>query len=184
MGHHLGSSNYAFNTAFRARALTPPFRRRPLARSPKLRHSEGSAKDEKESSSSSYYDTRRLLELVRERCPSYAVVTSRRRGEMRLIVLAREGLADEIRDFYVAGENTGIGGIMANKVRTPTSERSITTRAWNVRPRGCASRPDSNLRTVFCDRISILDVAPLSRAARRRAASSRRSPCGGPASRS
>lgn len=34
---------------------------------------------------------------------------------MRLYVLALEQLAEEISDVYVAGENTGIGGVMANK---------------------------------------------------------------------
>ena len=36
---------------------------------------------------------------------------------MRLVVLALKDLEEEITNVYIAGENTGIGGIMANKVR-------------------------------------------------------------------
>ena len=63
------------------------------------------------------YDTRKFLELIGNQCPSYSVVTAKLRGEMRLVVLALKDLEEEITNVYTAGENTGIGGIMANKVR-------------------------------------------------------------------
>ena len=44
------------------------------------------------------------------------MVTARLRGEMRLIILVRDELESEVENVYVAGENTGIGGVMANKV--------------------------------------------------------------------
>lgn len=62
------------------------------------------------------YDTRKFVELIEDRCPSYGLVTAKLRGEMRLIVLALKGLAEEITDVYIAGENTGIGSVLANKV--------------------------------------------------------------------
>ena len=62
------------------------------------------------------YDTRKFLELIGNQCPSYSVVTAKLRGEMRLVVLALKDLEEEITNVYIAGENTGIGGIMANKV--------------------------------------------------------------------
>ncbi|KAL7551028.1 hypothetical protein ACHAWF_014223 [Thalassiosira exigua] len=61
------------------------------------------------------YDTRKFIELIQNCCPSYKLVTSKLRGEMRLIVLALKDLEGEITDIYTAGENTGIGGVMANK---------------------------------------------------------------------
>ena len=63
------------------------------------------------------YDSRIFLELIENRCPSYSVVTANIRGEMRLIVLALKDLTEEISDVYTAGENTGIAGVLANKVR-------------------------------------------------------------------
>jgi len=62
------------------------------------------------------YDTRKLLDLIKDRCPSYGIVTSNLRGQMRLIVLALKGLAEEISNVYVNAENTGIGNVLANKV--------------------------------------------------------------------
>ena len=44
------------------------------------------------------------------------MVTARLRGEMRLIILGRDEFESEVENVYVAGENTGIGGVMANKV--------------------------------------------------------------------
>jgi hypothetical protein len=64
---------------------------------------------------SASYDTRKFDELITTTCPSYELIASNLRGEMRLYVLALEQLAEEISDVYVAGENTGIGGVMANK---------------------------------------------------------------------
>ena len=58
------------------------------------------------------YDTRILLKLP----PSYGIVTSNLRGQMRLIVLALKGLAEEISNVYVNAESTGIGNVLANKV--------------------------------------------------------------------
>ena len=76
------------------------------------------AKDAKvqEGFKSGSYDTRKFLELIENQCPSYKMVTARLRGEMRLIILVRDELESEIENVYVAGENTGIGGVMANKV--------------------------------------------------------------------
>jgi len=62
------------------------------------------------------YDTRKFLELIENQCPSYKMITARLRGEMRLIILVRDELESEVENVYVAGENTGIGGVMANKV--------------------------------------------------------------------
>lgn len=62
------------------------------------------------------YDTRKFIELIQNQCPSYSVITAKLRGEMRLVVLALKDLEEEITNVYIAGENTGIGGIMANKV--------------------------------------------------------------------
>lgn len=44
------------------------------------------------------------------------MVTAVLRGEMRLIVLALKDVAEEVDDVYIAGENTGIGSVLANKV--------------------------------------------------------------------
>lgn len=44
------------------------------------------------------------------------MVTAKLRGEMRLVVLALKDLEEEITNVYIAGENTGIGGVLANKV--------------------------------------------------------------------
>ena len=62
------------------------------------------------------YDTRKFLELIQHQCPSYSMVTAKLRGEMRLIVLALKDVAKEIENVYTAGENTGIGSVLANKV--------------------------------------------------------------------
>jgi len=43
------------------------------------------------------------------------MVAAKLRGEMRLIVLALKDLTEEISDVYIAGENTGIGSVLANK---------------------------------------------------------------------
>ena len=64
----------------------------------------------------SSYDTRIFLELIESRCPSYGIVTSKLRGQMRLIVLALNGLVEEISNVHVEAENTGIGNFLANKV--------------------------------------------------------------------
>jgi hypothetical protein len=58
-----------------------------------------------------------LHDLVENRCPSYGIVTSNLRGQMRLFVLALRSLMGEISDVYVNAENTGIGKVFANKVR-------------------------------------------------------------------
>ena len=36
---------------------------------------------------------------------------------MRLIILALRDVADLIEDVYIVGENTGLGSVLANKVR-------------------------------------------------------------------
>ena len=61
------------------------------------------------------YDTNKLKDLIQNRCPSYEMVTSSLRGEMRLFILAHSSVAEDISEVYVAAENTGIGSIMANK---------------------------------------------------------------------
>jgi hypothetical protein len=61
------------------------------------------------------YDSKTLQTLIKEQCPSYEIVTSNLRGEMRLYVLAHQRIANDISDVYCAAENTGIGSIMANK---------------------------------------------------------------------
>ncbi|KAL9184897.1 hypothetical protein ACHAXT_002674 [Thalassiosira profunda] len=61
------------------------------------------------------YDTRKFAELVEQQCLSYELVAAKLRGEMRLIVLARKEIAGEITDVHMAGENTGIGSVLANK---------------------------------------------------------------------
>ena len=67
------------------------------------------------------YDIRKFMELIDARCPSYSVVASKLRGEMRLIILALRDVADQIEDFYIAEENTGLGSVLANKVRACVS---------------------------------------------------------------
>ena len=64
------------------------------------------------------YDTKKLLELITDRLPSYDIITYNLRGQMRLYVLALKSLASEIVDIRVAGENTGLGSVLANKVWT------------------------------------------------------------------
>mmetsp|Transcript_6466 Transcript_6466/g.14595 ORF Transcript_6466/g.14595 Transcript_6466/m.14595 type:complete len:702 (-) Transcript_6466:819-2924(-) len=84
-------------------------------RAPALRNSATSRVYENAAVRSGSYDTRKFLKLIEERCPSYGMVTSKLRGEMRLIVLALKDLTNEISDVYIAGENTGIGSVLANK---------------------------------------------------------------------
>ena len=62
------------------------------------------------------YDTRKLHELISHRCPSYEIIVSNLRGQMRLYVLALKSVAGEITNVRVAGENTGLGSVLANKV--------------------------------------------------------------------
>ena len=62
------------------------------------------------------YDTKKLLELISDRLPSYDIITYNLRGQMRLYVLVLKSLASEIVDIHVAGENTGLGSVLANKV--------------------------------------------------------------------
>jgi len=61
------------------------------------------------------YDNNKLNNLIKTTLPSYEMVTSSLRGEMRLFVLAHSTLAEDISEVYVGAENTGIGSIMANK---------------------------------------------------------------------
>ena len=61
------------------------------------------------------YDTNKLNNLIKTRCPSYEMVTSSLRGEMRLFILAHTTLSKDISNVHVGAENTGIGSIMANK---------------------------------------------------------------------
>ena len=87
--------------------------------SPKLRHSQRDLKDRIKENSAvrpGSFDTRKFQELIENRCPSYSMVAAKLRGEMRLIVLALKDLTEEISDVYIAGENTGIGRVLANKV--------------------------------------------------------------------
>ncbi len=83
---------------------------------PELKNSGQSKVSENAAVKSGAYDTRKFSELIQHQCPSYAMVTAKLRGEMRLIVLALKDIAEEIENVYIAGENTGIGGVMANKV--------------------------------------------------------------------
>jgi hypothetical protein len=62
------------------------------------------------------YGTKKLHELIANRLPSYEIITSNLRGQMRLYVLALKSLVKEIDDVRVAGENTGLGSVLANKV--------------------------------------------------------------------
>lgn len=76
------------------------------------------------------YDTRKFVELIKNQCPSYSVVTAKLRGEMRLVVLALKDLEEEITNVYIAGENTGIGGVLANKVCFIIFFLSVTVVHW------------------------------------------------------
>lgn len=62
------------------------------------------------------YGTKKLHELIANRLPSYEIITSNLRGQMRLYVLALKSLVKEIDDVRVAGENTGLGSVLANKI--------------------------------------------------------------------
>lgn len=62
------------------------------------------------------YDTKKLLKLISDRLPSYEIITSNLRGQMRMYVLALKNVVNEIVDVRVAGENTGLGSVLANKV--------------------------------------------------------------------
>ncbi|KAL3781536.1 hypothetical protein ACHAW5_005433 [Stephanodiscus triporus] len=106
--------------AMRSLGLTS--RSRPVYKSPLLRNASNMMRKASGGSSSDAvggtcksYDTRKLLDLIKDRCPSYGIVTSNLRGQMRLIVLALKGLAEEISNVYVNAENTGIGNVLANK---------------------------------------------------------------------
>ena len=90
----------------------------PYSRDPTLRNAASSPSEANILGSNSLnYDTRKFQELIATRCPSYETVVSKLRGEMRLYLLVSKELAEEVQDVYVAGENTGIGGVLANKVR-------------------------------------------------------------------
>eukprot|EP00588_Corethron_pennatum_P011900 CAMPEP_0194271558 /NCGR_PEP_ID=MMETSP0169-20130528/5289_1 /TAXON_ID=218684 /ORGANISM="Corethron pennatum, Strain L29A3" /LENGTH=558 /DNA_ID=CAMNT_0039013923 /DNA_START=593 /DNA_END=2266 /DNA_ORIENTATION=+ len=60
-------------------------------------------------------DTIHLYNLITSHCPSYAVVVFYLRGEMKLIVLVHEDMLSCVSDIDVQAQNTGIGGIVANK---------------------------------------------------------------------
>ncbi|KAL3776478.1 hypothetical protein HJC23_009277 [Cyclotella cryptica] len=61
------------------------------------------------------YDTNKFSSLIKRQCPSYTLLASSIRGEMRLWILCLKQLEGEVREVYVAGENTGIGSVFANK---------------------------------------------------------------------
>ena len=61
------------------------------------------------------YDTRKFAQLITNQCPSYVVVTTSLRGQMRLVVLAKMEISKDITNVYVEAENTGIGNVLANK---------------------------------------------------------------------
>jgi len=86
-------------------------------RDPKLRNEVSQSAEINIGTNALNYDTRKFHELITARCPSYEMVVSKLRGEMRLYLLVSKELAEEVQDVYVAGENTGIGGVLANKVR-------------------------------------------------------------------
>mmetsp|Transcript_27144 Transcript_27144/g.64439 ORF Transcript_27144/g.64439 Transcript_27144/m.64439 type:complete len:647 (+) Transcript_27144:143-2083(+) len=87
----------------------------PHRRDPKLRTEASHSSRTNISANSLNYDTRKFHELITARCPSYDIVVSKLRGEMRLYLLVSKELAEEVQDVFVAGENTGIGGVLANK---------------------------------------------------------------------
>ncbi|KAL3807173.1 hypothetical protein ACHAXA_006028 [Cyclostephanos tholiformis] len=90
--------------------------RSPVLRSPSTRLGKlGGSSDAVGGGTSSRYDTRVLHNLIENRCPSYGIVTSNLRGQMRLFVLALKSLIGEISDVYVNAENNGIGKVFANK---------------------------------------------------------------------
>jgi len=66
-------------------------------------------------SSALQYDTKKFQKLIASRCPSYKIMASKLRGEMRLYLLVKIKLSLQITDLVINGENTGIGSIMANK---------------------------------------------------------------------
>jgi len=61
------------------------------------------------------YDTRKFAQLITNRCPSYVVVTTSLRGQMRLVVLAKVEISKDVTNVYVEAENTGVGNVLANK---------------------------------------------------------------------
>eukprot|EP00565_Helicotheca_tamesis_P005992 CAMPEP_0185734124 /NCGR_PEP_ID=MMETSP1171-20130828/21503_1 /TAXON_ID=374046 /ORGANISM="Helicotheca tamensis, Strain CCMP826" /LENGTH=633 /DNA_ID=CAMNT_0028404037 /DNA_START=30 /DNA_END=1931 /DNA_ORIENTATION=- len=62
-----------------------------------------------------FQDTHVLHRLLKERCPSYSIVVDYLRGEMRMIVLVRTELKDQVTGIEVDAENTGLGRVFANK---------------------------------------------------------------------
>eukprot|EP00957_Ditylum_brightwellii_P000746 58429-Ditylum_brightwellii.AAC.1 len=66
----------------------------------------------------SYFgDTHALHGLVKDRCPSYTTIVDYNRGQMRMMILVKTGLKDQVTDIDVDAENTGLVGVLANKVR-------------------------------------------------------------------
>ena len=95
----------------------------PVSRSPSTVLRELGGSSDAVGGGSGSYDTRVLHDLVENRCPSYGIVTSNLRGQMRLFVLALRSLMGAISDVYVNAENTGIGKVFANKVRVWATRR-------------------------------------------------------------
>lgn len=92
--------------------------------SPTLRDKDNAAAKMKQINVPTSYDSRKFRELISNQCPSYELVVSFLRGEMRLFILALEKVADEIGDSVcINAENTGIGSVLANKVRTFSAGR-------------------------------------------------------------
>uniref|UniRef100_A0A7S2END7 Inositol polyphosphate-related phosphatase domain-containing protein n=1 Tax=Ditylum brightwellii TaxID=49249 RepID=A0A7S2END7_9STRA len=64
----------------------------------------------------SYFgDTHALHGLVKDRCPSYTTIVDYNRGQMRMMILVKTGLKDQVTDIDVDAENTGLVGVLANK---------------------------------------------------------------------
>jgi hypothetical protein len=61
------------------------------------------------------YDTRKFVQLITFRCPSYVTVSTSLRGQMRLVILAKKEISQDITNIHVEAENTGIGNVLANK---------------------------------------------------------------------
>ena len=61
------------------------------------------------------YDTRKFVQLITYRCPSYVIVSTSLRGQMRLVILAKKEISQDITNIHVEAENTGIGNVLANK---------------------------------------------------------------------
>jgi len=85
-------------------------------RNPTLRDKDNATAKMKQINVPTSYDSRKFRELISNQCPSYELVVSFLRGEMRLFILALEKVADEIGDSVcINAENTGIGSVLANK---------------------------------------------------------------------